>query len=113
MRMNRMDFVTMHLMDADAREEEARCGAEASLHDLASVQDHLERLAENLKLSTVGAECKVAAVPWLRDWRLALEGASFSARVGCTGSVDASCSTSSGRAACSLAMARPDWDGLS
>ena len=40
---NREGVPEMHLMDAEAREEEALCGAKASVHDLTSVQGHTWR----------------------------------------------------------------------
>lgn len=64
---------TMHLMDADAREEAAFRKASASIHDLTSVQDYLERRANDLPLSTICDRCKVVAVTWADDYCQKLE----------------------------------------
>lgn len=64
---------TMHLMDADAREEAAFCKASASVHDLTSVQDYLERRANDLPLSTTCNKCKIVAVTWADDYCQNLE----------------------------------------
>ena len=37
----RCELIEMHLFDADAREEEALCGAEVSVLNLTTVQDYL------------------------------------------------------------------------
>ena len=60
------ELTEMHLFDADAREEEAICGAEVSVHDLTGVDDYLERRRHDLSLSTVCNRCKVSAIPFAR-----------------------------------------------
>ena len=63
----------MHLMDAEAEEEEAFCKAEVSVHDLISVQGYLERRTNGLSLPTICETCRVVAGQWAEDRRLGLE----------------------------------------
>ena len=63
---DRREEETMHLFDADAREEMALCGTEASVLDLTTVQDYLERRRHDLSLPTVCNRCKVSAIPFAR-----------------------------------------------
>ena len=65
-------MIEMHLFDADAMEEEALCEAEASVLDLTTVQDYLERRGHDLSLPTVCNHCKVSAIPFARMRRSAL-----------------------------------------
>ena len=60
------ELIEMHLFDADAREEEALCGAEVSVLDLTTVQDYLERRRHLLSLPTVCGGCKGLAIPFAR-----------------------------------------------
>ena len=57
---------TMHLFDAEAREEEALCGAETSADDRISLQYYLERRRYDLAVGTVCEECKPRAVMFAR-----------------------------------------------
>ena len=59
----RREMTEMHLFDAEAREEEALCNAEVSVHDLTSVQDCVKRRANNLLLPTICIGYKNAAAP--------------------------------------------------
>ena len=63
----------MHLFDSDARDEEALCKAEVSIHDLNAVQDYLDRRRHGLSVPTVCEPCKVPAVRWAENHRLKLE----------------------------------------
>ena len=65
-------MIDIHLFDANAREEEALCGAEVSVLDLTTVQDYLERRRHDLSLPTVCSRCKVSAIPFVRMRRSAL-----------------------------------------
>ena len=58
----------MHLFDSDAREEEALCGADASVHDVATVQHYLERRRHDLSLPMVCNRCKEPSIQfaWMR-----------------------------------------------
>lgn len=69
----RREVTEMHLFDAEAREEEALCKIKVSVHDLTSVQDYLERRANNLPLPTICIGCKNAATPWAENYCLKLE----------------------------------------
>ncbi len=53
---------TMHLFDAEAREEEALCGAEASVDDRISLQYYLKRRIDDLAVGTVCELCKARTV---------------------------------------------------
>ena len=53
---------TMHLIDAEAREEEALCGAEASVDDRISLQYYLKRRIDDLAVGTVCELCKPRTV---------------------------------------------------
>ena len=69
----RREMTEMHLFDAEAREEEALCKIKVSVHDLTSVQNYVERRANNLPLPTICIKCKVVAVQWADDYCLKLE----------------------------------------
>ena len=60
----------MHLFDSDARDEEALCKAEVSIHDLNAVQGYLDRRRHGLSVPTVCEPCKVPAVRWAENHRL-------------------------------------------
>ncbi len=62
----RCELIEMHLFDADARVEKALCGADASVHDLTTVQDYLQRRRHDLSLPTVCNRCKVSAISFAR-----------------------------------------------
>ena len=47
------ELIEMHLLDADAREEESLCGAEVSVLDLTTVQNYLECRRHISSLPTV------------------------------------------------------------
>ena len=66
------ESIEMHRFDAGARQEEALCGADASVHDLITVQDYLERRRHELSLPTVCSRCKVSAIPFAMMRRSAL-----------------------------------------
>ena len=53
---------TMHLFDAEAREEVALCGAETSADDWSSVQYYLKRRLNDFAVGTVCEPCKAPAV---------------------------------------------------
>ncbi len=53
---------TMHLFNAEAREEEALCGAETSVDDRISLQYYLERRLDDLAVGTVCERCKPRTV---------------------------------------------------
>lgn len=59
----RYEMETMHLMDADAREEAALCEAAVDPIDLISAHDHLKRRVKGLSVPPVCDGCKAAAVP--------------------------------------------------
>ena len=61
----RSDVMTMHLFDSDARDEEALCGAESSVHSRTILQDYLERRRYDLPVSTTCEPCKALAVSWI------------------------------------------------
>ena len=66
------ELIEMHVFDADAKEEEALCGAEVSVLVLTTVQDYLERRMHNLSVPTVCNGCKVSAIPFARMCHSAL-----------------------------------------
>ena len=43
----------MHLFGADVREEESLCGADASVHDLTTVQNCLRQLIDGIPVGNV------------------------------------------------------------
>ena len=53
---------TMHLFDAEAREEETLCGADTSVDDRISLQYYLERRRYDLEVGTVCERCKPRTV---------------------------------------------------
>lgn len=63
----------MHLSDADAREEQALCGADASPHDLTGVDEYLGRRMDSLPVGKVCVPCKVHAVRLAENRILELE----------------------------------------
>lgn len=62
----------MHLFDAEAREEEALCGAETSVDDRISLQYYLERRIDDLAVGTVCELCKPRTVAFARRLHLEL-----------------------------------------
>lgn len=72
----RPELIEMHLFDLNAREEKALCKADASVHDLTTVQHYLERRRDDLSLSTVCNRCKRPAVEFakMRSAELEAEG---------------------------------------
>ena len=61
---DRREEDTMHLFDADAKEEEALCGAEASVHDLITVQYCLRQLIDDVPVGNVCRICMACAARW-------------------------------------------------
>ena len=57
---------TMHLFDAEAREEEALCGAKTSVHDRISLQYYLELRLDDLAVGTVCERCKPRTVAFAK-----------------------------------------------
>ena len=62
----RSNLIEMHLFDENAMEEKALCRNDVSVHDLITVQGHLERRRHELSLSTVCNACKGPAVEFAR-----------------------------------------------
>ena len=58
----RSELIELHLIDTNAREEKALCGADASVHDLTTVQHYLERREHDLSLPTVCNRCKASVI---------------------------------------------------
>ena len=63
---------TMHLFDAETREEEALCGAETSVDDRISLQYYLERRLDDLAVGTVCELCKPRTVAFAMRLHLEL-----------------------------------------
>ena len=57
---------TMHLFDAEAREEEALCGAETSVDDRISLKYYVVRRLDDLAVGTVCERCKPRTVTFAR-----------------------------------------------
>ena len=76
----RYGLISIHLMDANTREEDPLCKAAVEVPDLISVQDHLERRMNDLPVPTVCGPCKVAAVPWAENRCRELEAEARDAR---------------------------------
>ena len=55
-------MIEIHLFKQHAREEKALYGADASVHDLITVQGYLERRRHDLSLPTVCSRCKESAI---------------------------------------------------
>ena len=72
----RREIIVMHLFDEEARDEEAICETEASVHHLTTVQDYIERRVHDLALPTVCEGCKDLAAPFAENLSrdLAAEG---------------------------------------
>ena len=77
------ELIEMHLLDADAREEESLCGAEVSVLDLTTVQNYLECRRHISSLPTVCNDCKVPAIHFarMRHSALADEGMTDEAEI--------------------------------
>ena len=77
----RCELIEIHLFDQHAREEKALCKADASVHDLITVQYYLERRRHELSLPTVCNACKGPAVEFarMRGSALADDGMSYEA----------------------------------
>ncbi len=63
---------TMHLFDAEARKEEALCGAETSAADRISLQYYLEQRRYEIPVGTVCERCKPRTVAFAKCLRLEL-----------------------------------------
>ena len=63
---------TMHLFDAEAREEEALCGAETSVDDRISLKYYGERRRDNHAVGTVCQPCKDRTVAFAMRLHLEL-----------------------------------------
>ena len=66
----RYEMETMHLMDTQADEEKALCGANVPADDLTGVDDYMERWKDGLPVGTVCEPCKAHAVRWVENCRL-------------------------------------------
>ncbi len=63
---------TVHLFDAEARKEEALCGAETSAADRISLQYYLEQRRYEIPVGTVCERCKPRTLAFARGQRLEL-----------------------------------------
>ena len=67
----RYEMETMHLMDTQADEEKALCGANVPADDLTGVDNYMERRKDGLPVGTVCERCKALAMPLVPLLRLA------------------------------------------
>ena len=61
----RHEMIEVHLFDSDARDEEALCRAESSVHSRTILQDYLERRRNELTVPTTCDPCKALAASWI------------------------------------------------
>ena len=59
----RYEMKAMHLMDTQADEEKALCGANVPADDLTGVDNYMERRKDGLPVGTVCQDCKALAMP--------------------------------------------------
>ena len=59
----RYEMEAMHLMDTQADEEKALCGANVPADDLTGVDNYMERRKDGLPVGTVCQDCKTLAMP--------------------------------------------------
>ena len=64
---DRREEDTMHLFDADAKEEEALCGAGTSACDLTTVQYCLRQLIDGIPVGNICPTCMAEAACWAED----------------------------------------------
>ena len=78
----RYEMETMHLMDTQADEEKALCGANVPADDLTGVDDYVERRKDGLPVGTVCERCKAPGVRWVESRCRKLEADAGELRAG-------------------------------